>query len=94
MPFTFTYIPLQLWFILVGTMTMLEVIVLLKVHGLRKGLRQSLLLLPFITFSQYGLVVLFKALLVRTWGTTKTVHGFMSATSDAPVIKGVHSKMK
>jgi biofilm PGA synthesis N-glycosyltransferase PgaC len=94
MPFTFTYIPLQLWFILIGTMTMLEVFVLLKVHGIRKGLKQSLLLLPSIMFSQYGLVVLFKALLVRTWGTTKTVHGFMSATSDVPVIEGVHSKMK
>ncbi len=94
MPFTFTYVPLPLWFVLVGTMTVLQLIVLLKVHGLRKGLRQSLLLLPSIAFSQYGLVVLFKALLVRTWGTTKTVHGFMSATTDVPVIKGLHSKMK
>jgi len=93
-PFTFSYIPIQLWFLLIGTMTILQVVVLLKVHGLVKGLRQSLLLLPSLIFSQYGLVVLYKATFVRSWGTTKTVHGFMAATSDLPGVEGIHSKMK
>jgi cellulose synthase/poly-beta-1,6-N-acetylglucosamine synthase-like glycosyltransferase len=75
-PYSFAYLPLQMWFLLAGVVIGLDFIVLLKVRGLKDGLRQAVYLLPFLAFSQYGLVVCYKALFVRSWGTTKTVHGF------------------
>ena len=75
LPYSFAYLPLQIWFLVAGTMFSLYLIVLIRVHGVKEGLRQSILLPLFIAFSQYGLVVCYKALFVRTWGNTKTVHG-------------------
>jgi cellulose synthase/poly-beta-1,6-N-acetylglucosamine synthase-like glycosyltransferase len=83
-PFTFTYLPLNVWFIVAGMMLLLDSLVFLRVHGLRKGLKYIAFLVPFIAFSQYGAVVLFKALFVKTWGTTKTVHGFMAKNVKLP----------
>jgi hypothetical protein len=56
-------------------------------YGLRKGLKYIAYLMPFIPFSQYGIVILYKALFVRTWGTTKTIHGFTVKSSEVPTIK-------
>jgi poly-beta-1,6-N-acetyl-D-glucosamine synthase len=83
-PFTFTYLPLSVWFLLATTVICVDLLVLMKVHG-RKGFKNAAYLLPFIVFSQYGLIVLYRALFVRTWATTKTIHGFMaeSAPHDA-----------
>jgi cellulose synthase/poly-beta-1,6-N-acetylglucosamine synthase-like glycosyltransferase len=87
-PFSFTYLPIQLWFLVAGIVLSLDSLVLLKVHGLKKGLKYIAYLMLFIPFSQYGLVVLYKALFVKTWGTTKTVHGFMAKSSEEiPTIK-------
>ena len=82
LPYIFAYLPLQIWFLVAGIMIGLYFIVLLRVHGIKNGLRHhAILLLPFIAFSQYGLVVCYKALFVRTWATTKTVHGLMQKVS-------------
>jgi hypothetical protein len=81
LPYSFAYLPLQIWFLVAGIMIGLYFIVLLRVHGIKNGLRHAILLLPFIAFSQYGMVVCYKALFVRTWATTKTVHGFMQKAS-------------
>jgi cellulose synthase/poly-beta-1,6-N-acetylglucosamine synthase-like glycosyltransferase len=87
LPFTFSYLPLKLWFLVAGIVFALDCLVLLRIHGVRTGLKYAAYLLPFIPFSQYGGVILYKALFVKTWGTTKTVHGFMARTSEIPTIK-------
>jgi len=66
-------------------------IVSLRVHGIANGFRKILYLPPFIAFSQYGPVVCYKALFVRTWGTTKTIHGF---TGRPPNDNTVESRAK
>jgi cellulose synthase/poly-beta-1,6-N-acetylglucosamine synthase-like glycosyltransferase len=86
LPYSFAYLPLQIWFLVAGIMIGLYFIVLIRVHGIAGGLRHAVYMLPFIAFSQYGLVVAYKALFVRTWGTTKTIHGFTrKATNDITV---------
>jgi cellulose synthase/poly-beta-1,6-N-acetylglucosamine synthase-like glycosyltransferase len=87
LPYSFAYLPLQLWFIVAGIMMCLYVSVLLKVHGVKEGIRRAMYLVPFIAFSQYGMVICYKALFVRTWGTTKTIHGFTPAVMQAPSIE-------
>jgi len=87
LPYSFAYLPLELWFIVAGIMMCLYVSVLLKVHGVKDGIRHAMYLVPFIAFSQYGMIVCYKALFVRTWGTTKTIHGFTQAVMQAPSIE-------
>jgi cellulose synthase/poly-beta-1,6-N-acetylglucosamine synthase-like glycosyltransferase len=87
LPYSFAYLPLELWFIVAGIMMCLYVSVLLKVHGVKDGIRRAMYLVPFIAFSQYGMIVCYKALFVRTWGTTKTIHGFTQAVMQAPSIE-------
>ena len=87
-PFKFTYLPLGIWFLVTGIVLGFHTLVLLRVHG-RNFFRHACYLLPFIVFSQYGLVILYKALFVRTWGTTKTQHGFMSETPSNETIISV-----
>lgn len=81
LPYSFAYLPLQMWFHVYEVIIDLDFIELLKVRGLKYGLRQAVYLLPYIAFSQYGLVVCYKALFVRSWATTKTVHGFTAKVS-------------
>lgn len=60
-PYSFAYFPLQTWFLVTGILIGLYFIVLLRrVHGITNGLRKAVYLLPFIAFSQYGLVVSYK----------------------------------
>jgi cellulose synthase/poly-beta-1,6-N-acetylglucosamine synthase-like glycosyltransferase len=87
LPFNFTYLPLEIWFLVTGIVLSLYSLVLLKMYGLKKGLKYIAYLMPFIPFSQYGIVILYRALFVRTWGTTKTVHGFTVKSSEVPTIK-------
>ncbi|MFY9967713.1 MAG: glycosyltransferase family 2 protein [Nitrososphaeraceae archaeon] len=87
LPYSFAYLPLEFWFIVAGIMMCLYVSVLLKVHGVKDGIRRAMYLVPFIAFSQYGMIVCYKALFVRTWGTTKTIHGFTQAVMQAPSIE-------
>ena len=87
LPFNFTYLPLEIWFLVTGIVLNLYSMVLLKMYGLKKGLKYIAYLMPFIPFSQYGIVILYKALFVKTWGTTKTVHGFTVKSREVPTIK-------
>lgn len=86
-PYSFAYLPLQMWFLVAGVVIGLDFAVLLKVRGLKDGLRQAVYLLPFIAFSQYGLVVCYKALFVRSWSTTKTIHGFTAKVDTDQIIE-------
>jgi biofilm PGA synthesis N-glycosyltransferase PgaC len=87
LPYTFTYLPLDLWFLFAGILYGLNFLVIFRVHGLRKGLKHAGYIIPFIPFSQYGLVVLYKALFIRTWGNTKTLHGFAARKSEMPALQ-------
>jgi biofilm PGA synthesis N-glycosyltransferase PgaC len=85
LPFAFSYLPLQAWFFIMGLTLTLDLLVIIKRHG-RKGIRYAIYLVPYIVFSQYSLVVLFKAFFVKSWGTTKTTHGFTSEKSEINVL--------
>jgi cellulose synthase/poly-beta-1,6-N-acetylglucosamine synthase-like glycosyltransferase len=74
-PFVFSYLPLTIWFITSAVFLVLAVLVLLKQFG-KKGLRYAAYLPIHMVFSQYFLVVTLKGFFVKSWGSTKTIHGF------------------
>jgi cellulose synthase/poly-beta-1,6-N-acetylglucosamine synthase-like glycosyltransferase len=79
-PYKYTYIPLNLWFILIGALFSLQVAVLAKEYG-RKGLKYARYLVVFNPFSLYVFVTFIKGLFVKSWGDTKTAHGFVKKES-------------
>jgi cellulose synthase/poly-beta-1,6-N-acetylglucosamine synthase-like glycosyltransferase len=76
-PYQFAYLSVELWFLLYGSMIILQAMVLAKQYGLA-GLRYSLLLPIFLGFSNYWLAAAMKSFFVKSWGNTKTTHGFIS----------------
>jgi cellulose synthase/poly-beta-1,6-N-acetylglucosamine synthase-like glycosyltransferase len=78
-PYKYAYIPLNLWFVLIGLLSALQSAVLVKQYGW-KGLRYAAYLVIFNPFSLYILVAFLKGLFVKSWGDTKTVHGFVTET--------------
>ena len=50
-----------------GTVLSLHMLVMIRVHG-KNSFRHIGYLFPLVVFSQYGLVILYKAFFVRTWG--------------------------
>jgi cellulose synthase/poly-beta-1,6-N-acetylglucosamine synthase-like glycosyltransferase len=80
-PYKYTYIPLNLWFSLVGTVFALQFGVLVKEYG-RQGLKYAPFLALFNPFSLYTFVTYMKALFVKSWGDTKTAHGFVTKGKD------------
>jgi hypothetical protein len=75
--YSYAYVPLELWFVLVGTMMCLQCMVLVKQHGAR-GLKYAAYLPIYNLFSIYNLAALAKAFFVKSWTSTKTVHGFIT----------------
>jgi cellulose synthase/poly-beta-1,6-N-acetylglucosamine synthase-like glycosyltransferase len=86
LPFAFSYIPLKMWFLTAGLNFVLYVLVLIKKHG-RLGFRYAPYLIPYTIFSQYSIVVLFRAFFVRSWAVTKTSHGFVASTPEIAVLE-------
>jgi cellulose synthase/poly-beta-1,6-N-acetylglucosamine synthase-like glycosyltransferase len=76
-PYKYTYIPLNLWFSLIGTVSALQFGVMVKEYG-RQGLKYAPFLVLFNPFSLYTFVTYVKALFVKSWGDTKTAHGFVT----------------
>jgi hypothetical protein len=74
-PYSYTYIPLKIWFLLIGIVLTLQSMVLVEEYG-KKGLKYAVYLLLYHPFSLYYFVTFFKALFVKSWEKTKTVHGF------------------
>jgi cellulose synthase/poly-beta-1,6-N-acetylglucosamine synthase-like glycosyltransferase len=87
LPFTFSYIPLRAWFLITGLTLALDLLVLIKKHGWQ-GIRYTPYLLPYIAFSQYSVVVFFKAFFVRSWSVTKTTHGFTVGKPEISELRG------
>ncbi len=75
-PFHFAYISPTLWIDLMASMLVLNTLVLVRVYG-KQGLRYAVLLPIYLLFSNYYLVVSFKAFFIKSWATSKTDHGFM-----------------
>jgi cellulose synthase/poly-beta-1,6-N-acetylglucosamine synthase-like glycosyltransferase len=82
-PYTYSYMPLNLWFILTGLIYGLQAAVLYKQYGL-KGLKRALYLPVYNAFSHYWFVSFTKAFFVKSWASTKTTHGFVT---NKPAIK-------
>jgi cellulose synthase/poly-beta-1,6-N-acetylglucosamine synthase-like glycosyltransferase len=82
-PYTYSYMPLNLWFILTGLLYGLQAAVLYKQYGL-KGLKRALYLPLYNAFSHYWFVSFTKAFFVKSWASTKTTHGFVTGK---PAIK-------
>jgi cellulose synthase/poly-beta-1,6-N-acetylglucosamine synthase-like glycosyltransferase len=80
-PYKYSYIPLNVWFSLIGTVFALQFGVLVKEYG-RQGLKYAPFLVLFNPFSLYTFVTYMKALFVKSWGDTKTAHGFVTKGSD------------
>jgi cellulose synthase/poly-beta-1,6-N-acetylglucosamine synthase-like glycosyltransferase len=76
-PYQFAYLSIELWFLLYGTMILLQAMALVRQYG-RIGLKYSLLLPIFIGFSNYWIAAAMKSFFVKSWGNTKTAHGFLS----------------
>jgi cellulose synthase/poly-beta-1,6-N-acetylglucosamine synthase-like glycosyltransferase len=74
-PYSYTYIPLKIWFLLIGVVFTLQSMVLIKEYG-KNGLKYAVYLLLYNPFSLYYFVTFFKALFIKSWESTKTVHGF------------------
>lgn len=75
-PYTYSYIPLNLWIVLNAIIYSLQAIILLNENG-RKGLRYLPYLIIYNVFSQYYFVTYLKAIFVKSWASTKTQHGFI-----------------
>jgi poly-beta-1,6-N-acetyl-D-glucosamine synthase len=82
-PYTYSYMPLNLWFILTGLLYGLQAAVLYKQYGLI-GLKRALYLPLYNAFSHYWFVSFTKAFFVKSWASTKTTHGFVTSK---PAIK-------
>jgi cellulose synthase/poly-beta-1,6-N-acetylglucosamine synthase-like glycosyltransferase len=75
--YSYAFVPLQLWFVLVGTMMGMQSLLLVKQYGAR-GLKYAAYLPVYNIFSLYNISALIKGLFVKSWNSTKTVHGFVS----------------
>lgn len=85
-PYTYSYMPLTLWFVLTGLIYGLQAAVLYKQDGF-KGLKRAVYLPIYNAFSQYWFVSFTKAFFVKSWASTKTMHGFTEKTSQAKIEK-------
>ncbi len=77
-PYIYAFVPLQTWFLLIGSIMSMQCLVLVKQYGLKKGLKYSRDLPAYNLFSIYAFAALLKAFFVRSWQNTKTSHGFVT----------------
>lgn len=75
-PYSYAYIPLNIWFVLIAAIFGMQCSVLVRQYGL-KGLKYSAYLVVYNPFSLYVYITFLKALFVKSWGNTKTMHGFV-----------------
>jgi cellulose synthase/poly-beta-1,6-N-acetylglucosamine synthase-like glycosyltransferase len=82
-PYTYSYLPLDIWTVLTVSIYLLQAAVLFSEHGI-KGLRYIPLLPIYNVFCQYCFVTYVKAFFVRSWA--KTEHGFTTAPNRSVAI--------
>lgn len=84
-PYTYTYIPLNIWLVLTGVLIALQVAVLVKEYG-RRGFVYSGYLPALTPFSHYWFATFIKAFSVKSWANTKTTHGFTKETKVEKIV--------
>ena len=90
-PFSFAYIPFNYWLILMGVNFVLSAAVLVRLYGWT-GLKYSILLPIYAMFTNYYLVVGIKSFFIKSWGETKTEHGFRimeELITQMPIMKSI-----
>jgi cellulose synthase/poly-beta-1,6-N-acetylglucosamine synthase-like glycosyltransferase len=79
-PYTYSYLPLTIWFMLTGALFVLQAAVLIKEYGWR-GFAYAVQIPLFLPFSQYWFVSFVRAFTIKSWASTKTTHGFVRQQS-------------
>ncbi|HEY0579467.1 MAG TPA: glycosyltransferase family 2 protein, partial [Candidatus Nitrosocosmicus sp.] len=74
-PFYYTSITIKQWLLLMGIIGIVQTAVLVKQYG-RNGFKHALYLPLFNPFILYVLVTFVRAFGIKSWGNTKTMHGF------------------
>lgn len=90
-PFSFAYIPFNFWLILMGLNFVLSAAVLVRLYG-RTGFKYSILLPVYAIFTNYYLVVGIKSFFIKSWGESKTEHGFRITeefVTQLPIMKSI-----
>jgi cellulose synthase/poly-beta-1,6-N-acetylglucosamine synthase-like glycosyltransferase len=75
-PYTYAYMPLRIWLMVIGALFTLQATVLVKEYGWR-GFIYAAHIPLFLPFSHYWFVSFIRAFTVKSWATTKTTHGFI-----------------
>lgn len=91
-PYKFTFVPIQLWFVVTTTSYSLQFIILLKQFGIRK-IKHAAHIFLLSGFAHYWYVCLIKSFFVKSWASTKTTHGFSKELIEK-VEKGKEKKEK
>jgi hypothetical protein len=84
-PYTYAFIPLDVWFVITGILFSLQAAVLAKEYG-RKGIVYAVGLPALTPFSHYWFAAFIKAFTVRSWANTKTTHGFFKETKAEKIV--------
>ncbi len=84
-PYTYAYIPLDVWFVLTGVLYFLQAAVLVREYG-RKGLAYAAGLPALTIFSHYWFATFIKAFTIQSWANTKTTHGFLKETKSEKMV--------
>jgi hypothetical protein len=74
-PYYYSSISIEMWLTLTAALYFLQALTLIKMYG-KKGVRYILYIPIYNIFSLYFFVTFIKAFRVKSWGTTKTMHGF------------------
>jgi len=75
-PYKFTFVPIQLWFIVTTTSYFLQFVILLRQMGIKK-IKHAAHIFLLSGFAHYWYVCLVKSFFVKSWDSTKTTHGFI-----------------
>jgi len=89
-PYTYAYIPLNIWLVLTGVLFCLQAAVLVKEYGSR-GFAYAGQIPVLIPFSHYWFVSFIKAFTVKSWANTKTTHGFMKVARAEKIVTDIAS---
>jgi cellulose synthase/poly-beta-1,6-N-acetylglucosamine synthase-like glycosyltransferase len=74
-PYTFSFLPILVWLVMVLISYLLQMVSLVQDYGL-KALQDAGYVALLIPFSNYWYATLARAFFVKSWGDTKTTHGY------------------
>jgi cellulose synthase/poly-beta-1,6-N-acetylglucosamine synthase-like glycosyltransferase len=80
-PYYYISITINQWLMLIGLIIIIQTLVLVKQYGW-DGFRHAIYLPLFIPFILYVFVTFIRALGIKSWGNTKTMHGFIKPSKD------------